>query len=343
MLRKFTSSIQTFNKDSLKAIKRSNMSDDQLNEILKLAKEKNIATNTDWIIGLPEETWETFKENLFDASSRGIMLTAGYLTILPNSEMNKPEYRKKYGLKTQLVSKEFQQISEIDEMVIETSTMNQDEMNMAMIYIWFLQQLHDIGYTNLFFDFFAKRYNWSMAEFYDKLIEACLTPADFMPNAWLSKYRNHIQDETTLELTPNIFSNVLRHNMLGHDHRDELFDGFGKHIRNILPDQDKFLVEDLVTLQKYSQINKKTEIAHIFKLQSNLYEYIYKDARLKLEETTYRSTRPEIDYKVTFGEFIMLSKWTRSWGTSIEKIDNEHSISYLIDSTIVNNEIKETV
>lgn len=105
---------------------------------------------------------------------------------------------------------------------------------------------------------------------------ACLAPEDCMPNKWFNRLRNHIQDDLSHELDTDIFSNIIRHNILGHDHRDELFSGFGKHVKNMVPEEDKFLVDDLVTLQKYSQINKLMETVHIFTLQTNLYDYLYK-------------------------------------------------------------------
>ena len=54
-----------------------------------------MSVNTELIIGLPGETWESWTSGLCDLLSRDIIVEAYPVTILQNSEMNEPEYKKK--------------------------------------------------------------------------------------------------------------------------------------------------------------------------------------------------------------------------------------------------------
>ena len=77
MLRRFTASIQSSNPDSLKAIKRKNLSDEKVAAIIGYAKEMDIHTNVELIIGLPLDTYESFRNDFMNQMLSGAYPSVG--------------------------------------------------------------------------------------------------------------------------------------------------------------------------------------------------------------------------------------------------------------------------
>lgn len=102
MLKEFTLSFQSLSTDVMKNIGRTNMSMDNLSELMKMYGESGIYPYTELILGLPGETYESFKDG-FEA-----LIEAGqqyYVHVWPcfvleNSPMSKKEYISNFGIKT---------------------------------------------------------------------------------------------------------------------------------------------------------------------------------------------------------------------------------------------------
>ena len=59
-----TVAVQTLNKESLDAIKRSNITEKNLQESLKLYEDRNVPTYLDFVMGLPKESLARFKRGV---------------------------------------------------------------------------------------------------------------------------------------------------------------------------------------------------------------------------------------------------------------------------------------
>ena len=69
-----TVAVQTLNKESLDAIKRSNITEKNLQESLNLYEDKNVPTYLDFVMGLPKETLDTFKKGITaDPAKTGVV------------------------------------------------------------------------------------------------------------------------------------------------------------------------------------------------------------------------------------------------------------------------------
>ena len=95
-------SMQSLNEDVLSAIKRKNLTFNQILEMQDNLKKLGIEENsfTELIIGLPNETKETHlmaNKKLIDF---GFEIQNYFLHLLPGTEMDEKEYRKKYFKKT---------------------------------------------------------------------------------------------------------------------------------------------------------------------------------------------------------------------------------------------------
>lgn len=146
-----TLSVQSMNKDTLKSINRNNISIDTFQKLQEKFANDGIKTYTDVILGLPNETYESFKEGISNLIENGQhnRIQFNNLNILPNSKMNEPEYRDKYGFITQetkiinihgiLADDE---ISETQQLVIGTNSMPKTDWVKTWTFSWMAALLH---------------------------------------------------------------------------------------------------------------------------------------------------------------------------------------------------------
>jgi radical SAM superfamily enzyme YgiQ (UPF0313 family) len=96
-----TLAFQTLNKETLKAIKRINLADDEIDEIIKWARKNGFPVSTQLIQGLPYETKETFMESIeYLIQKRVNSLGIFQCMVLKGAELNRRSEREKYGFKT---------------------------------------------------------------------------------------------------------------------------------------------------------------------------------------------------------------------------------------------------
>jgi radical SAM superfamily enzyme YgiQ (UPF0313 family) len=94
-------SLQSTDAKVLANINRSNISTDALNAIVKQSNDVDATTYTEIILGLPGDSVETHTQSLRDVCNAGLGVIRMYqLILLPQTELNTPDTRKKYGMKT---------------------------------------------------------------------------------------------------------------------------------------------------------------------------------------------------------------------------------------------------
>lgn len=144
-------SLQSVNPDTLKSIKRTNISTATFYQLQKKFNEKNIETFTDIILALPNETYETFVDGVTSVIENGQhhRIQFNNLSILTNSEMDEPEYQKKYGIeimKTKLInihgSLDVEEVRETQRLVVGTTTMPRTDWVKARVLGWIVSLLH---------------------------------------------------------------------------------------------------------------------------------------------------------------------------------------------------------
>ena len=93
---------QSLDPATLKAIKRSNIKLDVYYDLQAKFMKDGIKTFSDIILGLPEETYESFTKGVSKLISLGQhnRIQFNNLSILPNTDMGDPDYIEHYGLKT---------------------------------------------------------------------------------------------------------------------------------------------------------------------------------------------------------------------------------------------------
>ncbi len=144
---------QTLNKKSLKAIKRDNIKLETYYELQRRFTAEGVETFSDMILGLPEETYETFIDGASTLIEMGQhnRIQFSNLSILPNAEMGDEEYHKKYGFKlveTQQINTHgslgewVDNIYETQQLVIGTNTMPPDDWVKCRSFAFMIALLH---------------------------------------------------------------------------------------------------------------------------------------------------------------------------------------------------------
>lgn len=145
-------SLQSVNIETLKNIRRDNISRDAFQKLQSDFNSENIETFTDIILGLPSETYETFANGVSSIIENGQhnRIQFNNLVILVNSEMDKPEYQKKYGfdiVKTKTINIhgslfDKQEVQENQRLVVGTKTMPRKDWRKARVFSWIAALLY---------------------------------------------------------------------------------------------------------------------------------------------------------------------------------------------------------
>lgn len=154
---------QSLYEPTLKAVGRKNIRSSTFHHLQKRFNLEKIATFSDIILGLPEETYDTFVDGVSKliAGGQHNRIQFNNLSILPNSEMAYPEYQEKYGIKTietELVnihgSLDGGEINETQQLVIGTRTMPLEDWARVRAFSWmtsllYFDKLLQIPFTNI--------------------------------------------------------------------------------------------------------------------------------------------------------------------------------------------------
>jgi len=192
-----TVSVQSMNTDTLEAVKRKNMAVNNMCKIMQLSEQYNVPTYTEVILGLPEETMETWKQGLCDLLSVGqhYNIDVWFSILLANSELSTIDSRRKYGLKTVMAQysgifnlEDSNNILEETEIISGTNTMTLDEMIESYMYAWMIIHFHVSGYTQIIARWYNNVLNVSYRDYYDRLFVV------LQQSQTLSKHFNYLRD-----------------------------------------------------------------------------------------------------------------------------------------------------
>ena len=127
-----TMSVQSLDSNVLNNIKRDNISVDHMLALYPAIKEADLQTTSEVILGLPGETYSNHIQTLRDLiRAKMDEIVVHTCMLLDGSEMNLPEERKKWGMKTKfrVLQRDFAELSsgkkviEYEEVVVSSNTM----------------------------------------------------------------------------------------------------------------------------------------------------------------------------------------------------------------------------
>ncbi len=180
--RGLTLSVQSMDMDVLTEIRRRNMEISDLKMIFDKCNKEQIPSYTELILGLPNETYNSWRRGLCEIIEAGQHNTveSWLAQLLENAHMNTPDERKKHELTTIVVDnyvsghEEEDNISEKVELVTGTKSMPRDMFLKAWMYSWMINNFHNFGWTQAITRFLRKYKNFTYLEMYDRLLEHIL-------------------------------------------------------------------------------------------------------------------------------------------------------------------------
>ncbi|MSO53770.1 MAG: radical SAM protein [Rhodospirillales bacterium] len=148
-----TISLQSTDPHTLDVIKRHNISTKSFMELQRRFARAGVVTYTDFIIGLPGETVESFCSGVSGVIETGQhnRIQFNNLTILPNAEMAQPRYIAEHGMATVdipivnmhgTLDDTPDGIAESQKLVIATNKLPKAEWRRVKTYAWFVSLLH---------------------------------------------------------------------------------------------------------------------------------------------------------------------------------------------------------
>jgi len=153
-----TVSVQSLNSNTLESIKRKNLNMNDMTEIFSLSKKHKVKPYSEFILGLPNETIDSWKQGLTDILEYGQhqSIEFTFCQLLKNSELSSQQSRKNFKIKT-ILAKDYlstsknkkEEIPEFIELIIGTSTMSFDDIVEGYMYAWMIVQFHIGGYSQI--------------------------------------------------------------------------------------------------------------------------------------------------------------------------------------------------
>jgi len=183
-----TISVQSFSYDALKAVKRDNFDINETEQFVKECETAGIFTyDIDMILGLPEETLQSWKDGFFHMFNAG--LHHNFLiqptAVLENTELNQVQ-RDKNKIKTikQRISGNAKydkspNIPEYLEIICQTNSMPLQDMIDAVMFTNVMTTIHGNGLISELVKFVCKYKSISFKEFYKNISDILLKDTKF--------------------------------------------------------------------------------------------------------------------------------------------------------------------
>lgn len=149
-----TLSFQSMHQNVLDNIYRRNMPLESFKKLMSLYNQNGISAYSEIIIGLPGETYESFRDGIEQLLESGQHMSINFFNceLLINSIMNKPEYVEKHKIKyavTELhqyhIVPDADTIPELSRIVVSTADMSEEMWVGCNVLSVFIRAFHNLG------------------------------------------------------------------------------------------------------------------------------------------------------------------------------------------------------
>lgn len=177
-----TIALQSMNPETLKAVRRDNLDRMNLKSIFKKLRDMKVPAYIEMILGLPEETFDSFKNGIYELLDDvqyhnyiGIYI----MVALPNTPFGDPKYRDQYGVVLKKTSPAFfhhehppeKLLKDTNDLVATTNTMSFNDYIKSMAWRWFIASTHMLGWTRVLSIDLNEIYGLKFKDFYDNLFD----------------------------------------------------------------------------------------------------------------------------------------------------------------------------
>lgn len=206
-----TLSFQSMSQQALNNINRKNMPLKNFLELMSLYNSNNIAAYSEIILGLPGETYDSFKEGIEQLLECGQHMAINFFNceLLANSIMSDPDYIRKYKIEYAITEQHQYHvvptkntIPEYSKIVVSTSTLSKEEWIACNIMHVFVRAFHNLGLLQCIAIYLHYERGIQYTDFYCDLIEWSKNNPDTICGKiyfWLdSKYREILNNSGSL-------------------------------------------------------------------------------------------------------------------------------------------------
>ena len=267
---------QSLDEKVLENIKRKNIRTEELTELIEKLKGFSYGAQTDLLVGLPGETFDSHLDSYNKALAMGLThIFGGEIQMLPGAEMDEEEHRKKYGLKTKyrfieggygLYRNKF--VYELQESIRETKTMTEDEMLKLRAIRAFLFASVTLGEHLPLINFLSKKglkftkvcehlveegkkdpifkdsIDWLLKKSHDEWYENPRTAEEYISNP---KVKNSLlEEEAFLKLNTGFFARIC----LNKEQYDSYYKVLEKVLTNFVAKEEMKIVSQIILLCK---------------------------------------------------------------------------------------------
>ncbi|MCP4350243.1 MAG: hypothetical protein GY795_32600 [Desulfobacterales bacterium] len=334
ILKGVTVGIQSLNPSTLSSIKRTEIDKNILNKFISLYKKNNIPIFLEFILGLPNESFDSFFSNIFEVMEYEFhnQIFMYPLRVFPNTLFNNEKYRNIHGLH----SKTYQMIfhmppkpsgipAEKMDIVTGTNTMPYEDMLKARLLSWCIGFGHYLGTTQFIARFMKYQYSVPYKEFYFNFFSMILESKNTFLHEEYTETLKQLTEKCEGKfywgrILPKIASfswdydeatainiNYGRRELFYSEIRHNFFNRFNFDI-------DKRVIDDLIKYQLYGISHFDTTYPIEIEFDYNIHEVITQNASIQ--------TKPNkllFDSKAFNGQLFDWARDTLWWGRKMGK------------------------
>jgi len=192
-------SAQSFSTEALKSVKRSNISQDRFVELKQLYNERGLSTWTELILGLPGESYESFRGGLDQLMTYSLTdyFVVYLCIIIENAEMSDPDYMAQNEMETRLCSIGLERVShdsetetEYEQIIVGTSSMPVEDWKRAYFLAYLSVVWLNFPLLSFVVSFLKREFNCQRTEVLEFFIEELSSNPDRYPQ--LNKGLEHL-------------------------------------------------------------------------------------------------------------------------------------------------------
>lgn len=296
--RGLTLSVQSMSEKVLGAVKRRNMDMSNFKVMLDLCNKQNVPSYTELILGLPEETFDSWRSGICEIIEAGQhnSIDVWLHQLLTNAEMNSPENHAKYLLETVTTKKYLgglettEDVSETATLVKATNTMPFTDYINSYMFAWCVINFHTYGWTQIFSRFLRSYQNISYLTFYDALYDYISMSSKSYINAQFVKTREVI----TTFLEVGSVDGTKIHSAIGKNILGDVQQRLHQNREHVWKDLERFfeqwgefevgLKNDLLAFQKEFVTDPKKHYPYKRNYHFNVFDYITNSKSLQKDE-----------------------------------------------------------
>ena len=326
-----TIALQSMNPSTLKAIKRKNVDGGKLQEFIKLYEGTNLPSYIELILGLPEETKDSFISGICNVMELGQHNYIGIypLTALPNTPFGDPEYIEKYGFKIIDTLPAFSHVDvsedndfEREHMVVSSNTMTIEDYKECTTYRWMFMFCHYLGMTQFISRFVNQVTGTSFKDFYLNLMNFMISmDGNGFLGSQLVKTRSALDSVLKAEAPWGRVVDNVRENFAWDFEEASVIEALKnkrefyneiKHYLIMHYNIEEKVIDDLIKYQKLAVVDPRL----VYPLQENflynIHDVLYNKSRLKEIKNI-----AEFYGKSYGGDFFEYGKETLWWGRRV--------------------------